>query len=211
MAFGLPTDQKGQVLFLLTFVGLAAGYVYWDMSLLPVLHRPRAEAIDSLRSERDSLEQQIARAKREIAGRTQAELDAQVAAYRVALDTMRLWVPDQNEVATLIDYITTRAKIRGVELVQFAPSGTEPQSPPPFDTYRYKLAVLGHFDQVGEFVSDIGSLRRIMVPYDVSMKAATAQVGKVMSDTTGALLEVRLFVRTYVKPAPPEARRGSSQ
>jgi Tfp pilus assembly protein PilO len=211
MAIGIPKDPKGQVLFLLTFMGIAAGYVYWDMSLVSVLRRPRAEAIDSLRADRDSLEAQIARAKVEIAGRTQAELDAQVAAYRVALDTMRLWVPDQNEVATLIDYITTRAKIRGVELVQFAPSGTEPQSPAPFDTYRYKLAVLGHFDQVGEFVSDIGSLRRIMVPYDVSMKAATAQVGKVMSDTTGALLEVRLFVRTYVKPAPPEARRGSSQ
>ena len=67
----------------------------------------------------------------------------------------------------------------------------------------------GHFDQIGEFLTDVASLQRIMVPQDLTLHEATQQTQRLLSDTLGGLLEVGLVVRTYVKAAgPPPAPAG---
>ena len=38
-----------------------------------------------------------------------------------------------------------------------------------------QLAVVGRYDQIGEFLADIASLRRIIVPYDVSLAIGAAR------------------------------------
>ena len=79
---------------------------------------------------------------------------------------MRRLVPDRNEVANLMDEISTRAKIRGVMVSQFQPLPVE-AGPAPFETYKYQYSVIGRFDQLGEFLSDVASLQRIIVPMDL--------------------------------------------
>jgi Tfp pilus assembly protein PilO len=64
--------------------------------------------------------------------------------------------------------------------------------------------MIGRYDQIGEMLSDIGSLPRIMVPYDVRLSPASSEARRVFGDTTGTLLEVSFQLRTYVK-APPGA------
>jgi len=122
---------------------------------------------------------------------------------------MRRLVPEQNEVATLLENISTRAKVRGVTLGKFQPIAVEPGQP--FDTYKYRFEVYGHFDQIGEFLTDVASLQRIMVPQDVTMHEATQGTQRLLGDTLGGLLEVGLIVRTYVKSAapPPGPRPGA--
>ena len=44
--------------------------------------------------------------------------------------------------------------------------------PAPFDTYKYNMSVIGHYDQIGEFLADVASLQRIIVPYDLSVAPA---------------------------------------
>ena len=76
------------------------------------------------------------------------------------------------------------------------------QGQPAFDIYRYRYQVYGHYDDIGEFLADISSLARIMVPQGLVLKPAGQQTQKLIGDTLGALLEADFDVRTYVKRAP---------
>ena len=84
----------------------------------------------------------------------------------------------------------------------FQPVAPQP-GPMPFDTYAYSFVVVGHYHQVAEFLTDIASLRRIMVPADVRMVAASQAQGRAFGDTT-AMLEAHFTVRTYVKSKAAE-------
>jgi Tfp pilus assembly protein PilO len=61
---------------------------------------------------------------------------------------MRRLVPDRNEVANLMDEISTRAKIRGSRL-QFCRCRRSRSRA--FETYRYQYSIMGRYDQLGEF------------------------------------------------------------
>jgi type IV pilus assembly protein PilO len=82
--------------------------------------------------------------------------------------------------------------------------------PAPFDTYKYNMSVIGHYDQIGQFLADVASLQRIIVPYDVKLDQASLAAGKALGDTTGALLEAKFQVRTYVKAPAPEGQTSGS-
>ena len=106
-------------------------------------------------------------------------------------------MPEQREVANLLDDITTRARVSGVTVMAFSPQ-VPAAGPPPFDTYSYDFTVVGRYNNVGRFLTSIASMRRIMVPGDVSLAVASAQSGRALGDTT-AMLEARFTMRTYVK------------
>jgi len=136
--------------------------------------------------------------KRELATGTADELTKKTEAYRGMLDELRLLVPEAGEVPGLIDAISTRAKIRGVHLSVFTPEPVE-NGPTPFDTYRYRMSVIGHYDQIGRFLTDVAALRRIIVPVNVTLKAANPTAARALGDTSKAMLEASLFVKTFVK------------
>src|SRR3989449_3090312 len=138
------------------------------------------------------------------------DLRRKVEKYQAMLGLMRRLVPEKNEVPALIDDISTKAKVRGINIGRFEPLAVEPG--PPFDTYRYRMEILGHYDQVGEFLADIASLPRIIVPQDVALKAASQGAQKIMGDTVGALLEASFMIRTFVKAAaPPPGAPGAKK
>jgi Tfp pilus assembly protein PilO len=156
----------------------------------------RQKTIDSLSALTDS-------AKRILAEGSVEDLRRRLEGYRSSLQLMRRLVPDRNEVANLMDEISTRAKIRGVMVAQFQPLPTEP-GPAPFETYKYQYSVIGRYDQLGEFLSDVASLQRIIVPVDLTLAAADMARAKALGDSSGALLEARFQIRTYVKTVSPE-------
>ena len=192
----IPQDKQSQVFALLTVVLLGVGWAFWDYWM-----KPTGDQISATRTTIDSLQQVIDRAKSDLASGTVEDLRRKVEQYTALLAVMRRLVPDKNEVPALIDDISTKAKVRGVTIGRIEPQAVEPG--PPFDTYRYRLEIIGHYDQLGEFLSDIASLQRIIVPQDVNLKAANTQAQKLIGDTTGALLEAQFMIRTYVKAAAP--------
>jgi type IV pilus assembly protein PilO len=105
-------------------------------------------------------------------------------------------VPTSSEVPNLLDDIASRAKMRGATFAGFTPQALESGSP--FDTQRYKLAVAGTYDQISEFLTDIASLPRIIVPYDVHFQRLPGPAADTSSN--GAMLQATFSVRTYVKP-----------
>ena len=148
-------------------------------------------------------------AKRELAHGTVEDLRKRLDVYRGSLGLLRRLVPERNEVPNLLDDISSRSKIRGVTLSQVVPLPVE-AGPAPFDTYKYNMSVIGHYDQIGQFLADVASLQRIIVPYDVRLDQANAAAGKALGDTTGALLEAKFQVRTYVKSPAPEGQTSGS-
>ena len=147
--------------------------------------------------------------KRDLARGSVEELKQKTEAYRGTLDNLRQLVPASGEVPGLIDAITTRAKIRGVTVAALQPQPVEP-GPAPFDTHRYRVAVIGRYDQVGEFLTDIANLRRIIVPLDVQLVAANAGTARALGDTSKAMLEARFVMKTFVKsPGGEGGARGN--
>jgi type IV pilus assembly protein PilO len=192
----LPQDRQSQVMLLIFVAALAGAYFFWT-----AWEQPIATRIAATNAESDSLKTIIAKAKQDLASGTVEDLRRKVEQYQALLGVMRRLVPDKNEVPALIDDISTKSKVRGVTIGRFEPLAVEPGQP--FDTYRYRLEILGHYDQVGEFLSDVASLPRIVVPQDVLLKSAQQQAQKVMGDTLGALLEANFVIRTFVKAAAP--------
>ena len=148
-------------------------------------------------------------AKKELARGSVADVRKRLENYRSSLLLLRRLVPERNEVPNLLDDISTRSKIRGVTLSQVVPQAVE-SGPSPFDTYSYQMSVIGRYDQIGQFMADVASLQRIIVPYNVSIVAANMTSAKALGDTTGSLLEARFKVRTYVKSPAPEGEASGS-
>jgi type IV pilus assembly protein PilO len=198
----LPTDQRSQIMALLILVAGAGGYFFWTKK-----HSPDISQLTSANQESDSLEKIVAAAKADLASGSIEDLRRRVEEYQGSLELMRRLVPERNEVPTLIDDISTKAKVRGVTLGKIQP--LSPDVGQPFDTYRYRLEVYGHFDQIGEYLADIASLPRIVVPQEVTLSAASPAAQKLLADTAGALLLAEFSIRTFVKAAAPAARPGA--
>ena len=203
----LGEKEKKQLFGFLAALGLGAiagFWFYWP-------HPASVKQITDLQVKitKDSL--QVDSAKQDLARGSVEALRQRVKDYEGAVRLMRRLVPSAGEVPNLIDDVSSRAKHRGITVAQFSPLAVEEGNP--FQTHRYHFGVVGRFDQVGEFLADVGSLGRIMVPYDVTLGPATQQAQKVAGDSSGALLQVEFNLRAYVKPpgAGDSTQAGGAQ
>jgi type IV pilus assembly protein PilO len=192
-------SSKATPLFLIVLAAIV-GYIAYaglDIAGIPGLVAQK-ERVVAIRDTIAKLETETDKAKKELAKGAVEDLRKKLETYRSSLALLRRLVPDRNEVPNLLDDISTRSKIRGVTLSQVVPQPVE-SGPAPFDTYRYTLSVIGRYDQIGEWLADVASLQRIIVPQNVSLGVANQQAAKALGDTSGALLEAKLQIRTFVK------------
>jgi type IV pilus assembly protein PilO len=196
-------------------LGLAAlvGYIAYTGAVIQMVGinglATRKAHVAAIRDTIVNLEAATDSAKKELARGTVADVRKRLESYRGSLSLLRRLVPERNEVPNLLDDISTRSKIRGVTLSQVVPQPVE-QGPAPFDTYKYNMSVIGRYDQIGQFMADVASLQRIIVPYDLTIAVANSQAAKVLGDTTGALLEAKFQIRTYVKSPNPEGEASGT-
>jgi type IV pilus assembly protein PilO len=206
------SSQKSTPLLVIVLAGLA-GYVAYTGTGIDAVGLQGMSARDA---RIEAMQDTIARldaatdsAKKELARGTVADLRQRLETYRGSLALLRRLVPERNEVPNLLDDISTRSKIRGVVLSQVVPLPVE-SGPVPFDTYKYNMSVIGHYDQIGAFMADVASLQRIIVPYDLSVAAASQGAAKALNDTSGSLLEAKFQVRTYVKSSSAEGEASGT-
>ena len=186
--------EKKQALGLAIGFAIAVAVLFWMYWRGPIVAEAAEKRlrIDTLQAEVDSalglLEEGMAE-----------DLQGRIETYRANLILMRQLVPAGNELPQLIDDITARANLRGVEVISFSPQ--PPSEEEMFQVLRYQLGVIGGYDPIGEFLSDVASLTRIMVPYDISLQAVPARQlpANVFRDTTVAALQADLMIRTFVK------------
>jgi type IV pilus assembly protein PilO len=206
------SGQKGTPLLAL-LLALLVGYIGYTGAVIEAVGvkglAGTRERIVAMRDTITKFEAATDSAKKELARGTVADVRKRLETYRASLVMLRRLVPERNEVPNLLDDISTRGKIRGVTLSQVVPQPVE-SGPAPFDTYKYNMSVIGRYDQIGQFLADVASLQRIIVPYDVTVAAANSSAAKVLGDSTDALLEAKFQVRTYVKSPSSEGEASGS-
>ena len=194
-------------------LALLVGYIGYTGAVIEIVGfkglAGNKERIAAIRDTIARFEAATDSAKKELAHGTVADVRKRMEQYRASLVLLRRLVPERNEVPNLLDDISTRGKIRGVTLSQVVPQPVEP-GPVPFNTYKYNMSVIGRYDQIGQFLADVASLQRIIVPYDLTIAAANMSTAKVLGDSTEVLLEARFQVRTYVKSPNPEGETSGT-
>jgi type IV pilus assembly protein PilO len=191
----MTEKERKQLMWLLLIVPVGAILLFWFL-----VRQPQSLEAADMRRVIDSLQLSVDSARRDLASGTVEELRQRVAGYESGLTLMRELVPTNNEVAQLINDISDRAKLRNVTVTDLSPLGYEDAGE--YRVARYRFAVLGHYDEVGAFLSDIASLRRIMVPHSLALQIATTQAAKAEGDTSGALLQAQFQLKAFVKQPP---------
>jgi type IV pilus assembly protein PilO len=206
------SSQKATPLLVILLAGLT-GYVAYTGTVINAAGMTglaaREERVVAMRDTIAQLQASTDSAKRELARGTVEDLRKRLDTYRGSLALLRRLVPERNEVPNLLDDISSRGRIRGVTLSQVVPMPVE-AGPAPFNTYKYNMSVIGRYDQIGQFLADVASLQRIIVPYDLTLDQANTTAAKALGDTTGALLEAKFQVRTFVKSPTPEGQASGS-
>jgi type IV pilus assembly protein PilO len=206
------SNEKATPLLALVLAGIV-GYIAYTGAVIEMVGlkglSTRQAHVAAIRDTIVTLEAATDSAKKELARGTVADVRKRLESYRGSLSLLRRLVPERNEVPNLLDDISTRGKIRGVTLSQVVPLPVE-AGPAPFDTYKYNMSVIGKYDQIGQFLADVASLQRIIVPYDLTVGAANSTAAKALGDSTGALLEAKFQIRTYVKSPNSEGEASGT-
>ena len=181
-------------------IGVAAVVLlgaYWYF-----LYKPKAAELAVVQAHVDSLDRKNQQAKADIAQGSVQKLRAQSAEYEQSLKVMRQLVPRSNEVPALLEDISTAARRVGLDLAMVEPMPVLQGEQ--FDTYRYKLAVIGGYHPVGQFLSNVGSLNRIIAPVTMAIKLVpVAQTTKARVKKGETLIETEFQVQTYVARTTP--------
>ena len=196
---GLPTNQRDQIMLAVGIIMLLGGGAYWYF-----VDDPQQTALQSKAVHVDSLNASNQRAKAQLARGSVAKIKAEADSLRANLDVLRTLVPAGNEVPALIEQVSNSARRVRLEL-----AGIDPQPPiegEMFDTYRYKVKLNGAFHEIGEVLSNIASLNRVVAPINLTLLPNASATAKVVPGRQN--LAATFDIQTYVvRTAPPKAAK----
>lgn len=192
MAFP-PKTQREQAMLLVGMIAIGLVAAYWNF-----VYKPKAAELVVLQERVDSLEIRNARAKVEMASGSVDQLRAEAELLAKDLEVMRQLVPTGNEVPALLEQVSTAARRVGLDLATVQPKPVVEGEQ--FDTYSYDISVTGGYHAIAKFLSNVGSLTRIVAPMNLSLAAATnPKATAVQRRPEGAsALDTKLEIQTYV-------------
>jgi len=205
MAIGANMTKREQML-----VGIGAAAVVLLGAYWYFLYKPKSEELATIQAHVDSLDKRNQQAKADIAQGSLQKLKAQSVEYDQSLKVMRQLVPRSNEVPALLEDISTAARRVGLDLASVEPMPVLPGEQ--FDTYRYKLGVIGGYHPVGQFLSNVGSLNRIIAPVTMAIKLhPIADKTKARVKKGESLVDTEFQVQTYVARTTPYSPPNSGK
>lgn len=193
---GMPTNQRDQVMLLVGILGLAGAFLFWYLRYSPEsatleLTRARVATLDSLNQNAKAM---TARGELDKLREDAKRLNAN-------LDLMRTLIPTGNEVPALLEQMLGAARRSGLEISGFQPSGTVQGET--FDTIKYRLSMQGAYHDIGALLTNVGSLRRIIVPVNLSLTpSGSPQARSAPADSR--LLTATFEIQTYVAKSAAE-------
>lgn len=194
----LPTNQRDQLMVLVAIIAFAGAGAFWYY-----VYDTKSVELDTLAAHVDTLDLNNQKAKSQLAKGTLAQIKAEAAAYRENLDLIRTLVPVQNEVPSLLEQVSTAARRAKLDIAAVEP---EPLiEGEMFDTYRYKLRITGTFHDIGNVLTNVGSLSRIVAPINLSLNLSAAANPRAAAGTQP--LTAAFEIQTYVvRTAPPKKK-----
>jgi type IV pilus assembly protein PilO len=153
----LPSSQRDQIKIAVGLVGVALAGAYYTYP-----YTARSRDVEAMRVHVETLDGQNAKARAQASRNDVTKLRAEAARTGASLDMMRRLVPTEHEVPALLEEISTAARRAGLEIGGVAPDpvlrGDE------FDTFRYRVTVVGGYHALSTFLANVGSLPRIVAP-----------------------------------------------
>jgi len=197
MAIGDNMTQRDQAMTGVGILGIVAAGLFWWF-----VFTPKAQTLAAMSAHVDSVETLNRQARVDLTRGTAKQLQDQAAAYERNLDLMRQLVPTTNEVPALLEQTSTAARRVGLDLASVEPvpviQGEQ------FDTYRYKVSVMGGYHELAEFLSNVGSLDRIMAPVGLELKPhPVGTPGGKQQKPGESLLDATFQLQTYVARTTP--------
>jgi type IV pilus assembly protein PilO len=141
-----------------TLILLIGGFVYFGFM-------PKFQAIKELKSQKDSLEQQLMVARRKAAQLEQKR--AELADAREAFLEAAQALPDTEEIPTLLASISASGQEAGLEFLLFQPGAEVVQGF--YAEIPVAINVRGRFHNVGVFFDKVANLSRIVNIRDITM------------------------------------------
>jgi type IV pilus assembly protein PilO len=195
----IPQSQSDQTKLAVTLIAGALAVFYY---MYP--YSTRATELAETRTRVEELEAANAKAAVEAKRGSAARLAEQARAFAVSLDAMKQLVPAEHEVPGLLEQVSTAARRAGLEIGSVGP---EPVlAGEQFDTYRYRVTVVGGYHALASFLSNVGSLPRIVAPVSFTLNKAQSPAARAWELTAkgkkGAALEATVMIQTYVVRHP---------
>ncbi len=198
----MALTQRDQIMIAVCVAAAGLGYAYWQY-----LWKPKDAELVVLRTRVESMTEQNESARRDIARGTAAKVRDEADQYGRLLNIMRRLVPVANEVPTLLEQISTAARSSGLELGEVTPLGVIPGEV--FDTHRYKMGVTGPYHRVAQFLTNVGSLTRIVAPMNLTIAPSTRQNQRPRPGEQP--LDASFEIQTYVAKTAPQAGPATPQ
>ncbi|HEY5088050.1 MAG TPA: type 4a pilus biogenesis protein PilO [Gemmatimonadaceae bacterium] len=196
MAFGANMTQREQALVGVGLIAIVLAGAFWWF-----IFTPKAATISTMSAHVDTVETNNRKARVAIARGTVQQLQTEAAQYQKNLDIMRQLVPTSNEVPSLLDNVSTAARRVGLDLASVEPVPVIPGEE--FDTYRYKVSVMGGYHELAEFLTNVGSLDRIMAPVGLTLALHPGDKDKDHQKAGESLLDASFQLQTYVARTTP--------
>jgi len=192
MAIGANLSKRDQILISVAVltVALAGAYGYF-------LYIPKRAELATVEQHVDVLDKKNQQAKADLANGSVAKLKQQATEYEASLKALQQLVPTTNEVPGLLENVSTAARRVGLDLASVEPMPVIVGEQ--FDTYRYKLSVKGGYHAIAGFLTNVGSLNRIIAPVALDLKQQSVQGKKTVRAKEGeSALDTDFQIQTYI-------------
>lgn len=197
MAIGANLSKRDQTLVAISVltIGVAAAYGYF-------MYLPKREDLAAIQEHVESLDKRNGQARADIANGSLQKLRIEAEQYAAELVVLRQVVPTTNEVPALLENVSTAARRVGLDLSTVEPMPVLVGEQ--FDTYRYRLSVTGGYHAIASFLTNVGSLNRIIAPVALTLKPLSPQdQKKIRIQKKGeSLLDSDFQIQTYIAHGP---------
>jgi type IV pilus assembly protein PilO len=196
----VPDDSTQRNALLIGVAVVVAFYFgFWDR-----WYTPKQEELQEMETRLEQLEDQN-RSARILATRGGEELQQRLALYERHVMQLEQLIPQSEEVPELLNDMSTEARRAGVEVATIRP---EPSEPGAYYTRRsYQVEVVGAYHDVGEFLTSVASLSRIITPVDMSLSSFGGGSDVVEAENP---LQASFRIETYVVPSGPSGADTAS-
>ncbi len=188
----IPASQR-LVLLLLLLGGIGAGWYFLFISETEdkiTAERARTTQLNKQLADAKGIEQNIRR------------IEAEVEQLKTARNEMRDRLPEDAEIASLLQKIHGQGKIVGLEIARFERANMTPDEL--YVRIPVRMTLAGTFHQIATFFYYVGKLTRIVNVENIELTVAPPQMtaGASARTETAAVLEAKCTATTFMYRAP---------
>ena len=184
------------------------GYLFYDY-----VYAPRQAEITALQTRVEELRTRNSSARALTRG-VGTNVEGTLATYRRQLESVEGLIPSSEELPDLLDAISAEAQRTNVEIALIQPSGaTEEQY---YTRRAYDMAVVGRYHDIGDFLTRVASLPRIITPLNLTLAPTTRTTAGTgtpapEANAEATRLEARFSIETYVIPSTPTENEAPAE